>query len=421
MKWFNRLKLKFIDVVSGMQITETLAMLRAEQYLPADKLNAIRQQRLERLFKIATTSTAYYAPFHSYKEIPYITRQEMKQRPDDFLSSAYKGKLFQKFTGGTTGSPFKYATSISSQSNLWAGLLLAWENTGYEFGDKVAFIGGSALVKVDGKHKIFYNLLNIDRYPVSAMDDDIIAGHFATLRSRNTRLIYGYAMAINIIADYILQNNIAPLKGLKGIVCTSEVLTDKMRANIENAFKVKVYNQYGCNEAGISAFECSHGSMHLISSRCIYETNEEGILISTDLANDAYMFIKYDTNDIVEFGENKCGCGRSYPVISKIEGRGNELLVDKRNKKIHSTYFNFLFKNDKAVKQFQVAFDEHSFNINLLVDGNFTDTNKQYYLDIMKNNFLFDSYEMKINEKFLTGKNFKHTYIIDNRKKQETA
>ena len=417
MKRRNSLTLQFIDMVSGMKICETLNMLRKLEYLPEKELNEFRRQKLERLFKLAKESTVYYSRFNSYEEVPIITRQEMKERPDDFLSSAYKGKLFKKFTGGTTGTPFKYATSVSSQSYLWAGLLLAWENTGYIFGDKVAFIGGSALVKVTGKHKIFYTLLNIDRYPVSAMDDNIIANHLATLRRRKTKLIYGYAMAINIMADYILQNNIKPIEGLKGIVSTSEVLTDKMRANIEKAFNVKVYNQYGCNEAGISAFECTHGSMHLISSRCMYETNEDGLLISTDLANDAYIFMRYNTSDMVEFGENKCNCGRTFPVISKIDGRGNEMLIDKHNKKIHSTWFNFLFKNDKAVKQFQVLFDESSFNINLWVDQGFTEKSKEDYMDIMKSHFSFDHYEMKMNEKFHIGKNLKHTYIVDKRKK----
>ena len=131
------------------------------------------------------------------------------------------------------------------------------------------------------------------------------------------------------------------------------------------------------------------------------------------------MILKLDGSlySVVEFGENKCNCGRTFPVISKIDGRGNEMLIDKHNKKIHSTWFNFLFKNDKAVKQFQVLFDESSFNINLWVDQGFTEKSKEDYMDIMKSHFSFDHYEMKMNEKFHIGKNLKHTYIVDKRKK----
>lgn len=417
MKKINSLKLKLIDSLSGMQIHETLEMLREHQYLPEAELNKIRKQELDRLFTIAKTSTVYYSKFDDFAEVPELTKQIMKKNPGSFLSAQYTGKLFKKYTGGTTGTPFGYYTSELSQSYLWAGLILSWESCGYEFGDRVAFIAGSALIKSDSKHKLFYKLLNVDRYPVASMDDEVIKQHLAGLRERNTQVIYGYAMAINLIADYMLQNNLPPIEGLKGITCTSEVLTDKMRETIEKAFKVKVYNQYGCNEAGLSAFECEHGSMHLISSRCMYEINDDGVLVSTDLANDAYLFMKYNTGDIVHFGENNCRCGRHYPVITNIEGRGNELLVDQNNKKIHSSYFNLMFKNDKAIKQFQVIFDETSVYINLMVDEGFD--NKQHYLNLMKKNFTFDSYVIKTNEQFYRGNNLKHTFIVDKRKKQE--
>jgi len=417
MKNVNALRLKLIDWLSGMSVSGTLALLRQHQYMPAAELNALRQQLLDELFEKAKNSTTYYAQFDSYDELPELTKKTMKANPDHFLSSAYTGKLFKKFTGGTTGSPFPYQTSARAQSYLWAGLILNWETCGYKFGERVAFIAGSALIKSDSKHKLFYTLLNVDRYPVATMDDAIIRSHLDGLRKRNTKVIYGYAMAINFIADYMLQHNIPPIKTLKGITCTSEVLTDKVRANIEKAFQVKVYNQYGCNEAGLSAFECENGSMHLISSRCVYEINEDGELLSTDLANDAYIFMKYNTGDIVHFSDQQCSCGRNFPVISSIEGRGNEFLVDQNNKKIHSAYFNFLFKNDSAIKQYQVVFDEHEVCINLLVEEGFDD--RQHYLNLMKKHFTFDRYIIKTNEKFFQSNNLKHTFIVDRRKKQD--
>jgi phenylacetate-CoA ligase len=412
------LKLKLIDTLSGTEIKDTLLMLKEHQYMPAKQLDAIRDEQLDKLFSVAKKSTTYYSQFNSFKELPELTKQIMKESPKDFLSSVYTGKTFKKYTGGTTGTPFQYQTSELCQSYLWAGLMMSWGSCGYEFGDRVAFIAGSALIKTDTKHKVFYKLLNVDKYPVASMDDALIADYLNKLRLRNTKVLYGYAMSINLMADYMLRNNIATLPDLKGIVCTSEVLTDKMRANIENAFQVKVYNQYGCNEAGLSAFECEHGKMHLITSRCVYQVNENGVLLSTDLANDAYIFMKYNTGDIVKFSAEQCSCGRHYPIIDKIEGRGNELLVDQRNKVIHSAYFNFLFKNDSSIKQYQVTFDERSICINLKVDDCFNNNNRQFYLELIKSDFVFDNYEIATNQQFHTGKNLKHTFIIDKRNPQ---
>lgn len=414
-KKINMLKLKLIDTLSGTDIKHTLHTLKEHQQMPVQALNAIRQEQLDKLFLIAKKHTTYYKPFSSYAEVPHLTKAIMKERPKDFLSEAYQGKIFKKYTGGTTGTPFPYQTSEACQSHLWAGLMLSWETCGYEFGDKVAFIAGSALIKTDTKHKVFYKLLNVDKYPVASMDNNLVYDYLLKLRSTEAKVIYGYAMSINLIAAYMLKHNIAPLPALKGIVCTSEVLTEKMRQNIQNAFQVKVYNQYGCNEAGISAFECEHGNMHLVTSRCVYEVNEQGVLLSTDLANDACIFMKYNTGDIVQFAASACTCGSSYPVISKIEGRGNELLVDQRNKVIHSSYFNLLFKNDHSIKQYQVTFDEKSVYINLMVDDTFNGKNRHYYLDLIKSDFAFDNYEIATNQQFYTGKNLKHTFIIDKR------
>ena len=200
-----------------------------------------------------------------------------------------------------------------------------------------------------------------------------------------------------------------------------QMLTEKIRANIEKAFGVKVFNQYGCNEAGIAAFECEHHNLHLISSRSVYEIDAEGRLIGTDLANKACIFMKFNTGDIVEFSQEVCTCGRHYPVIEKIIGRSDELITDKSNKKIHSSYFNFLFKKDKSIMQYQVCFDEKSIQLNLKVDQDFSEKNYHHYMNLLKTDFDFEVYEIKINEKFYSGSNAKHAFIIDKRKQQLVA
>lgn len=421
MKKANMIRLKFIDSVSGLKIYDVLQLLKQQQYLPKAELDKINQEKLDDLFAIAKQSTIHYAAFNSYNELPVLTKKIMNQNLADFLSRFYQDKLFKKATGGSTGAPFIYHASVNAQSHLWAGLMLSWESAGYQFGDKVAFVAGSALIKSSTRHSIFYKLMNIDLYPAAAMTDEGISEYIETIRQKNTKLIYGYAMAINIIADYIIQNNINPLPDVCSIVCTSEMLTDTMRANIEKAFGVKVFNQYGCNEAGISAFECEHHQLHLISSRTVFEIDDEGKLIGTDLANEACIFMKYNTGDLVEFSDEECSCGRNYPVIKKIVGRCSDIITDGKNKKIHSSFFNTLFKKDKSIKQYQVFFDENSIEVNLKVDDDFSEKSYRYYMDILKSNFTFDSYDIKTNEQFYTNSNLKHTFIIDKRKQHKNA
>ncbi len=416
MKKINLLRLKFIDRITGLKIYDVLQLFKKHQYLPTEELDNIRQEKLNTLFSIAKRSAIYYAPFDNYNELPILTKKVISENPSHFLSGIYHNKLIKKSTSGSTGTPFVYYTSPDAQSYLWAGLLLSWEVPGYQFGDKVAFIAGSALAKKSIKHEVFYKLMNIDIYPVAIITDESIVRYIELIRRKNTKLIYGYATAINIIADYIIQNNISPIPGLCGIVCTAEMLTEKTRTNIEKAFSVKVFNQYGCNEAGIAAFECEQHQLHLISSRCIYEIDDEGVLLSTDLANEACIFMKYNTGDIVEFCDEVCSCGRSYPVIKNVVGRCDEIIVDRKNKKIHCVYFNFLFKDDKSIRQYQVLFDDRSITIYLQVGSDFSEKNYRYYINSMRDNFDFESYDIKTNEKFYSRSNLKHSFIIDKRK-----
>ncbi len=408
----NHLKLKLIDFIGGLTIAKTLRYFKQQQHKSTEELHTQQQESLRTLFQKAISATRYYKQYDEYAEVPILNKQTVNARPLDFLSAGYKGKLISKSTSGSTGVPFHYYASASSQSALWAGLILSWETTGYQFGDRVAFIAGSALIKKGVKHNVFYKLMNIDLYPAAVMEDLIIESYIKNIRQRKTVVIYGYAMALQTIADYILRHRMEPLSSLRGIVCTAEMLTHEMRTNIETAFGVPVYNQYGCGEAGVSAFECKEKKLHLISSRCCYEISETGSLVGTDLMNDACIMLKFDTGDFVEFDKKGCSCGSNFPVIHDITGRSSDVVTDRNNKKIHSAYFNFLFKADKTIKQFQVVYDEHAIVLKLQVTTGAGSNDYHQYLDIMKANFDFDSYAVELNSRFHQKNNLKHSFII---------
>ncbi|MES2850053.1 MAG: hypothetical protein V4685_13425 [Bacteroidota bacterium] len=417
----NKLRLKLIDKIGGLNIYDTLEEYKKDQYLPSNQLDIKRRKKLDELFEFAKQSTSYYDGFSCYEEVPELNKKMVTHDPAAFISSLYKNKRVKKSTSGSTGNPFSYYTSVNGQSNLWAGLLLSWESAGYQFGEKVAFIAGNALIKKSIQHKIFYRLMNIDLYPVAVLNNTIIKDYIEKIRNRNTAVLYGYATAVNAIADHIRENNVTPPSSLKAIVCTSEMLTDSLRNNIEKAFGVKVFNQYGCNEAGVSAFECEQHNLHIISSRSVFETGKNGNFISTDLANEAQILMKYDTGDLVELSDETCACGRSYPVIKKIIGRTADVIVDRAHKKVHTTFFTHLLQRNSSIKQFQVVYDKISINLNLAVDQNFTKADHTKYINAMKNYLDFENYEITINNVFHTSKNLKHSFVVDQRNSFENV
>jgi phenylacetate-CoA ligase len=415
-KFKGKLKLILVDILRGNKIVKTHELLKRQQYMTKTQLEEFRRNRIKELFHIAKSSTKYYSKFGCYEDIPVLTKEDVREKNMDLKVDGFKKKLYKKTTGGSTGTPMVYYTTANVQSYLWAGILLAWEAAGYRIGDKVAFIAGSALIKSTWRHKIFYYLFNIDLHFASPLNEDSLSSYIYKIKKSKTRLIYGYANAINAVADYINNGNETSFPYLRAVICTSEILTASMRSNIEKAFGVKVFNQYGCNEAGVSAFECEHHKMHLISTRSYYETDDNGNLISTDMANDGFIMMKYNTNDIVELAdEQECDCKRNFPIIKKVIGRSNDLVVDMKNNVVHDSFFSILFSKDKSVRQYQVQFDHETISINLSVDRSWENQDCNKYIELIRPYLTFKDYRLTTGMPFVKSQNGKHKQIIDNR------
>ncbi len=415
---FGLLRIYLIDLFGGTNILNTYKRFKKEELLSKDELNLIRQDRLNNLFQQANSSTKYYKNVHNYYEIKFLEKHTIRNNFKDFISTSYKKKMYPKSTGGSTGIPLNYFSTNESRSAMWAGILMSWKAAGYHWGDKIAFIAGTSIIKSNFKHKLFYYLFNINVYSVYDLSDKNIELYIRQIIHDKVAIIYGYASALGHIADYILQKGTYDFPHLKGIVCTAEVLTPNLRHTIQTAFFVPVYNQYGCNEAGISAYECKQHNMHLISSRSFYEIDTSGNLISTDLSNKGFIIMRYLTGDQVEIDETSiCICGSHYPIITNILGRTCDIVTDYEGHSLHSCFFNILFREDSSIKQFQIVFNKTELKIYLNVDPTMTsEIHYDKYIYEIKKHLHFDSYKIIFNAPFLKTDNAKHRFVINESK-----
>jgi phenylacetate-CoA ligase len=415
----GKIKFTLIDILRGTSIMKVLKELHIQQYLPVAELQAIRQERLNSLFRLAKASTVYYKNFKRYDDLPVLTKDIITRRFNDFFSTTNKSKLKRKTTGGSTGVPFAYYTNSMSQSYMWAGIILSWEMTGYQPGDKVVFLAGTSLYKSGWKHNLFYKLLNVDLLYASPLNDAIMHGYAEKIRKDKATVLYGYSYAINTMAQYLNRVQDHSFPHLKGVVCTAELLTDSARQKIEKAFGVPVFDQYGCNEGGISAFECEHKKKHLISTRAFCEIDENGILLSTDLINDGFIMMKYNTTDMVEFSDEPCACKRNFPVIKKMIGRLNDVVVDMDHKVLHASFFGITLSKDSSIHQYQVTFNSYALNLNIHSAHYDKDYYGNKYLPLIQKYARFDSYTVTMNAAFEKTPNGKHREVVDKRKVKE--
>lgn len=66
-----------------------------------------------------------------------------------------------------------------------------------------------------------------------------------------------------------------------------------------------------------------------------------GEIIGTCFKNYATPFIRYATGDLASYASEECSCGRKYPLVEKIEGRVQEMIVLNNGKVVPLTALFF--------------------------------------------------------------------------------
>jgi phenylacetate-CoA ligase len=159
-----------------------------------------------------------------------------------------------------------------------------------------------------------------------------------------------------------------------------------MRKNIENVFSCEVYDGYGLNDGGISAYECpEHNGLHIDTERSIMEIVDDdgtqiedgiGKIVATSLYNYAMPFIRYDTGDMGHIISDECGCGRGSKLLKEVIGRSVDILQTPEGKAVHGWFLLYIFWETHGIKEFQVV-QEHlnKLTIKIIPEADFDEKN----------------------------------------------
>ncbi|MDM5179406.1 hypothetical protein PO883_19635 [Massilia sp. DJPM01] len=407
----GRVRFGLIDLIRRTSTVSILHELEAIQFESPPQLQQRQQALLQGYVDLVRKASPLYARLTGFAQFPVIDKAFANANRAGLVNPGYRGKVVSKKTGGSTGEPFVYATGVKAQSYLWAAILLSWRVAGYRLGEPVAFIAGTALFGTGYKQKIYYALMNVHMYSAFDMSAARLEAYAADIARQRCRLVYGYASAIHQLALHINKSGRRPPFRLRGVVCTAEVLTPAMRETIEQAFGVPCFSQYGCNDAGVSAYECERRSgFHLITQRSYFEVLPGGRLVSTDMANDAFFLPRYDTGDLVEMAAAPCPCGRGFPLIKNVVGRANDLVEDSAGNTVHSEFFTHLFREDRRISEFQVVYDARELVIIVhCADAAFA---HPPYLERIAAALAFATIRFAVNQPFVAIKNGKHRFVM---------
>ncbi|MCA0985210.1 hypothetical protein LCL89_14350 [Halobacillus yeomjeoni] len=371
-----------------------------------------------------------FESLESIQQLPIVGKETMKRHKQKMLANNIDELgAEEKRTGGSTGEPLKYYVPKLSHSIMWANIWRGWNVTGYQPGDKIAVLaGGSLLSSFDYKRQIYYYLNNWIPFSSYDMSEETMENYIKELQKDQVDYLYGYSSSTYELANHILKKGLRV--PLNGVITTSEVLLPHYREAIEKAFSCKVFDQYGANDGGVTAFECDqHEGMHIGMERCFVEIvdeegnpvpdGEEGRILLTDLTNEAMPFIRYEVGDYGAINREPCACGRGLIRFTHIKGRKQEFVYAKGGRKVHGGFFSTTFRQYDEVEQFQVVQDKPGA---VQIKLKLSDQKFKSQLDKIKQTIAsqadLDEVEITITDQFEKTKGGKHKFVINHVEEQ---
>jgi len=338
----------------GRHYKEFLAELLKTEHLSASAMKEYQNRKLSQMAEYALRYVPYYK--ETSKPVikatgditadtvsdyfPVLAKDAFRNNQERFISREFNpGRLLKINTSGTTGKPLTIYTTREARQANYAFMTRFMRWAGIQQGEASATFAGRVFIPPHQNKPPYWrrNRWNNNHlFSSFNITADTIPAYIAQLERIQPAFIDSYPSAIAAIANYILENSLRVNLKLKAIITSSETLSREQRARIEQAFSVRVFDQYGNAEMAAFACQCEHGGYHINPEYGIAELlddagnavgpGEMGQLVVTGFLNKAMPLIRYQIGDSAILSDEPCACGRQFPVLKEIVGRRDDLI-----------------------------------------------------------------------------------------------
>ncbi len=352
-----------------------LAKLRRNAWLTKRELLKIQEKKLRAIVKHAYDNVEFYhrkfdaigvkpsdiKTVKDLKKLPIITKKEIQYAyPDKVIAKGFDVKNLKKYTtSGSTGIPLTVALDKDAEDYRAVLFGRPFFECGLRIRDKMVTIVDERHVKRDKKWYQKLGLLN--RLYVSASQS--VDKQFPLIAEYNPGAIFGYSSWLYLMAKIMIKQGSEQLSP-RLIFSTAEILTQEYRKCIESVFGVNVFDFYGCAEMERVAWECGeHMGYHLEVDSVVTEfikdneevsSGERGGIILTCLYNYAMPLIRYNIEDFAVPSDEECICGRGLPLMNKIEGRADDMIITPDGRILVPENFAQLMRTIPGIEQYKV-------------------------------------------------------------------
>jgi phenylacetate-CoA ligase len=218
------------------------------------------------------------------------------------------------------------------------------------------------------------------------MNEPTMSRYLDVLERGSYRQLFGYPSAVYQLCLHARKEgrNLRHLP-LKVVFVTGEVLFPYQREAITDTFSCPVANGYGGRDSALIAHECPQGGMHVLADAVILETldpegrpvapGEAGEIVITDLYSHEAPFIRYATGDMAVQSSTRCNCGRSLPLLERVEGRSNDTILAPDGRMINSLALIYSVREVDGIAHFRITQKTlTSFHIQMVCENGYSIT-----------------------------------------------
>ena len=368
----ERLILSAGDALLNTTFVQELHHWRRLDQLKPYTIAQIQEDRLAKLLQYASSSIPFYqnlgiSPNKDYRKwlqsFPVMHKTLIKKHLPNLINGTSKSLICEKSSGSSGIQGEVYMTrkeqfaAIAAQTHLW-------EWAGYQLGASIFQLG---MTTDRGFIKKFKDILLRTEYQqafrINKEEASLVLNKFINKQA----FMGGYASGLFTYACLAEEMNIRP--AFKAVISWGDKMFPHYREKIEQQFNTRVFDTYGATEGFIIAGQCEYASYHILTPNIYLELlddkgeevkpGELGHVVVTRLDAFAMPLIRYYLGDLAikKAPEEKCKCGRPYPMLEKIVGRDTDIVKTRTGKHLIVHFFTGIFEHITEIRQFRVIQD----------------------------------------------------------------
>lgn len=366
------------DRIYGQRMMQRLQFLRRAQWWGRAELARYRGETLSALIRTAYAEVPFYRRLldeagvkpdsvrtpDDLGRIPVVTKAMLRAvYPHDTTRDTGQ-ETYEACSSGSTGTPFCVREDAYTAGWYRAAFLLSLEWLGWPIGAPHVQTG-----------------MTLDRSRGRRLKDVVLRCHYVSaydltdahldevleyIDAHHIQFVWGYPGSVYYLALRALH--LGWNRPLRGIATWGDTLFAQYRATIEQVFRTRVYDQYGCGEGMMISAQCGHGAhYHVFDTDVIVEYLDDqgepvppgvvGNLVVTRLHPGPMPLIRYSVGDLGVYSAHLCECGRGLSIMERIEGRDTDIILTPSGNRLIVHFFTGVLEYFHEIDTFQVVQD----------------------------------------------------------------